>query len=50
MFRSLLTTFERKLDLLKCNEDDAKMADAPTEEPLDGYRLINVSAVQGLIV
>ncbi|CAN7978688.1 unnamed protein product, partial [Ixodes persulcatus] len=45
----LLTTFERKLDLLKCNEDDAKMADAPTEEPLYGYRLINVSAVQGLI-
>ncbi|KAG0432194.1 hypothetical protein HPB47_021074 [Ixodes persulcatus] len=45
----LLTTFERKLDLLKCNEDDAEMADAPTEEPLDGYRLINVSVVQGLI-
>ncbi|CAN7976266.1 unnamed protein product, partial [Ixodes persulcatus] len=45
----LLTTFERKLDLLKCNEDDAKMADAPTEEPLYGYRLINVSAVRGLI-
>ncbi|CAN7936875.1 unnamed protein product [Ixodes hexagonus] len=45
----LLTTFERKLDLLKCNEDDAEMADAPTEEPLDGYGLINVSAVQGLI-
>ncbi|KAG0415860.1 hypothetical protein HPB47_006970 [Ixodes persulcatus] len=28
---------------------DAEMADAPTQEPLDGYRLINVSAVQGLI-
>lgn len=45
----LLRMFERKLGPLKCNEDDAKMADAPTEESLDGHRLINVSTVQGLI-
>ncbi|CAN7939282.1 unnamed protein product [Ixodes hexagonus] len=48
----VLTTFERKLGLLDFDAgttNDPEPTDAPVEKPLDGYRLLNVSAVQTLV-
>ncbi|KAG0417156.1 hypothetical protein HPB47_005845, partial [Ixodes persulcatus] len=48
----VLTTFERKLSLLDYDAgttDDPEPTYAPVEKPLDGYRLLSVSAVQTLV-
>ncbi|KAM7298379.1 hypothetical protein ISCGN_018975 [Ixodes scapularis] len=48
----VLTTFEKKLGLLDFDAgttDDPEPTDAPVEKPLDGYRLLSVSAVQTLV-